>query len=136
MENQRSVEEIIADLEVFDTQGDYIPYLVDLMEESERVEQKEGLLKALFGVLERFPDEELGMPSPIVHVIKHCAGYEEELLKSLKRQPGILTVWMMYKLFLEKRDPNYLAALKEVLDHPKASEQTKEDASIVINILI
>lgn len=87
-------------------------------------------LPAMFGLIERFPEAELGTPGPLVHAIESIPGYESLLQVSVLRQPARLNIWMVNrilnsKISLEMR-ANWLQVLRAVLVHPSASEESRE----------
>jgi len=129
----RDLEDIIDELNGFILEGDYTRKLSKLTDKLLQTTNPESALDAMFAILERYPEEELGSPGPLVHAIEKCRGYELALIDSVKRQPGTLSVWMLYRLI--KYDPKaiYLEALQGILSHPKASEQTKEDAALILS---
>jgi hypothetical protein len=91
--------------------------------------QSDRLVQALYGVLERFPDAELGAPGPIVHALERMAGYEAALRSSLARQPTPYTVWMCNRLLNaatdEQQEADWMAALEAVAIHPNASDAAR-----------
>lgn len=126
-------DELIEQLQKFSLQGDYLQQLRVLTDKILKQPKPEEALDDMFGILERYPDEELGSPGPLVHAIEKCQGYEEVLFDSLKRQPGTLTVWMLHRLIKYDPKPRYVEALREVIIHPSISEQTKEDAEVILS---
>lgn len=130
---QRSMGEIIADLQVFDIQGDYLSRLGRLTDEVLASDSPEEALDVMLGILERYPEEEMGAPGPLVHAIEQCMGYERKLLNSVERQPGVMSVWMVYRLLREEREVEYLEALRAVLTNPRAGELVREDVEILLS---
>ncbi len=126
-------KEIIEQLQNFSLQDDYLQQLRTLTDKILKQPNPEEALDDMFGILERYPDEELGSPGPLVHAIEKCRGYEEVLFDSLKRQPGTLTVWMLHRLIKYDPKPRYVEALRGVIAHPSISEQTKEDAEVIFS---
>lgn len=131
--NESMNDEIIERLEKFNLEGNYIERLGKITDAVLLNDYPETALPAMFDVLERYPEEELGSPGPLVHAIEKCRGYEEILLESLGRQPGTLTVWMLHRLIKYDPKPRYLETLRAVISHPKVSEQTKEDAQVILS---
>jgi len=131
---EKNIEVIIDTLKDFNLENEnYLEKLRKLTDELLAHPNPEQGLAAMFEILERYPDEELGSPGPLVHAIERCRGYEEALFTSLQRQPATLTVWMVQRLM--KYDPRcqYVEALKGVIVHPKVSEQTREDAELILS---
>lgn len=126
-------EELIEQLRSFSLEGDYLQRLSKLTDKILKEASPEEALQEMFGILERYPDEELGSPGPLVHAIEKCRGYEEELFKSLERQPGTLTVWMLHRLIKYDPKTRYIEVLREAIAHPGISDQTKEDAEVILS---
>lgn len=134
MTDKRSKEEILHDLSLFSLEEeDPIAHLGRLTDEVLLMVNREEALPVMLTILERYPEEELGSPGPLVHAIEKCRGFEKLLLESLKRQPGTLTVWMVYKLWLATSETVYYEALKDVLSNPKATDLVKEDVEILFS---
>ena|SRR5579859_5613478 len=91
----------------------------------------EKAIPELFGVMERLPDADLGSPGPLVHTLERLHGYENELVRSVRRQPSLLSVWMVNRILNTNLSENvrqsYMALLNEALGHPNASESVRED---------
>jgi hypothetical protein len=85
----------------------------------------------MFGVMERLDCSDLGSPGPLVHTMEKWRGsYESLLAESIRRKPSPLTVWMVNRI-LNTNPPDaekWLALLRGALDHPSASDQTKQQA--------
>ncbi len=129
----KNIEEILEELNGFSLEGDYLRRLGLLTDEISRLEHPESALPAMLDLLERFPEEEIGSPGPLIHTIEKCPNYEAALFQSLERQPASLTVWMVSRLLKYDPQESYVHALTKVLQHPKASEQTKEDAELILS---
>jgi len=65
----------------------------------ERASEPAEAIAPLFAFLERYAEEDLGMPGPIVHFLEQLPGcYEDELQRSLERAPSHYTLWMAERL--------------------------------------
>ena len=89
-------------------------------------------IRALFDVMERMPDADLGSPGPLVHTLEALTGYELELAESIKRMPTPLAVWMINRILnvtkpRERRD-FWINLLQFACEHPKSSESVKDEA--------
>ena len=88
------------------------------------------VMPAMFAVMERWPDANLGAPGPLVHAIESLgiATFEPTLVASVQRQPGRLNVWMVNRILNsnldEERRKRLLNVLLAVKDHPTASAAT------------
>src|SRR6266851_2546205 len=98
-----------------------------LMNESE----PEKAIHELFSVMERLPDVGLGSPGPLVHTLERLHGYEDELMRSVRRQPSLLSVWMVNRILntnlSQDARHSYMALLNEALAYPHASKTVRED---------
>jgi hypothetical protein len=48
----------------------------------------EAAIPEVFGVMERMPAADLGLPGPLVHTLEALKGYEPELMRSVRRSPS------------------------------------------------
>ena len=92
----------------------------------------------LFSVMERLPYSDLGSPGPLVHTLERLHGYEEELVRSVRRQPSTLSVWMVNRI-LNTQLPvdtrrSYMALLNEALINTRAPEPVRQDARDFIEL--
>ena len=92
----------------------------------------EKAIPELFGVMERLPTADLGSPGPLVHTLERLHGYEAELVRSIRRQPSLLSVWMVNRILnthlSEDNRESYMALLHEVATHPSVPDAVREDA--------
>lgn len=90
-------------------------------------------MPALFDVMERMPDVEMGAPGPLVATLEQMRGrYESELAESIKRKPTALTVWMVNRILNGTRDQGqrqfYLDLLRFAAEHPEAPDSARHKA--------
>jgi hypothetical protein len=94
------------------------------------VASREEVMPAVFALLERFPEADLGSPGPLVHELEAIAGYQPLLRDSLHRQPTDLTVWMVNRILNSKLTDGerklWLSELKSAGEHPRSPESTRE----------
>lgn len=131
----RSISEIIADLDDFSIEGDYLASLSKLTDEILRNPEKDKALESMLALLERNPDEEIGSPGPLIYAIEKCKGFEEALCRSVKRRPSTLTIWALYRVIEKNPHLSYVDALKEASQNEKASETIREDAALLLSWL-
>ncbi len=134
----RTFEQVMADFTAlkpgdFDNEAIGICKLNDLTDELMGLPQPERAIPALFDVMERMPDVEMGTPGPIVHTLEQMRGnYERELVESIKRRPTDLTVWMVNRILNATRDREqrqfYMDLLRFATEHPAATQFTKDRA--------
>ena len=93
--------------------------------------EPEKAIPELFSVMERLPDADLGSPGPLVHILERMHGYEGELVRSVRRQPSPLSVWMVNRILntdvSDDARQSYLFLLNEALKHSTAPETVRED---------
>lgn len=91
------------------------------------------VIPAILGLIERYPEAELGSPGPLVHELEAIPGYEPFLRDSVLRQPADLNIWMVNRILnaeisLDAR-LGWLQVLRTVLTHPLASQEAQQTAS-------
>ena len=116
--------------------GDNAPQkLYDLTEAVMRLPSPERIIPDLFGVMERFPDAELGTPGPLVHTLEKL-DYTSELVASIRRRPSPHGVWMVNRILntdLSDTDRQfYIDLLVSVTVHPEATESARDEAQFFI----
>jgi hypothetical protein len=107
--------------------------LDELTRELMALPQPERGVRALFDVMERLPDSDLGTPGPLVHALEKMKGrYESELAESLKRKPVYLSVWMVNRILNAMHDPEqrqyYINLLGDASEHPEATDIARDQA--------
>lgn len=75
-------------------------YDILILEKIKNEEKPMDYLADLFVFMENNPNIDYGMLGPIVHFMEsyYKKGYEDELLKSVKRKPTQHTVWMLNRI--------------------------------------
>jgi hypothetical protein len=129
------VQHVIEALEAFvpaEDDGETTGRLYEIFDGFREQPGREAAMSAIFGVIERFPDAELGTPGPLVHELEAMAGYEKELRNSIGRQPAPLSIWMVNRILnttmsWDTRE-GWLSLLRSVLIHPKADELSRQEA--------
>lgn len=106
--------------------------LYEIFEGFASLPSREDAIDAMFRLMERFPDTDLGSPGPLVHELEAIPGYEPFLIDSLRRQPANLTVWMANSILNSDLSPHsralWLELLREVQRNPKSKYSTREAA--------
>jgi hypothetical protein len=106
-ENHKSVDvmpkdlkAILAELDAFqpEDEDDNDLRLCALLEGLQDLPDHRLAMDAIFALMERHPDANLGSPGPLVHELEAMGGFEAPLRASLKRMPSDLTVWMVNRL--------------------------------------
>jgi len=92
----------------------------------------ERAIPALFAVMERMPDVDLGSPGPLVHTLEKIRTYERELVASLHRTPCPLTVWMVNRVLNATKNSeqrqSWLNLLDSVAKNPAAIPEVRQAA--------
>jgi hypothetical protein len=126
------IDAVIAALDTFvpaRDETDNLFFLYELLGGFRALPGRERATPAMFSLLERFPDAELGTPGPLVHELEAIPGYRSLLRDSLRRQPTHSTLRLVNRhlnteLPREEREL-WLAELRAALRHPLASTQTR-----------
>jgi hypothetical protein len=124
---------VIAALESFqptDNGTQNVGMLYEIFRGFRSLNAREGVMPAIFSLLERFPEADLGSPGPLVHELEAIAGYQPLLRELLHRQPTDLTVWMVNRILnselpAEQREL-WLSELESAGKHPRSRESTSE----------
>ena len=134
----RTFDQILAGLAAlkagdFDDELAGLEKLRELTDELMAQPQPERAIPALFAVIERMPDTEMGTPGPLVHTLEQMRGdYEHELAQSIRRQPATLSVWMVNRILNGTRDSRqrqvYLHLLRVAAEHPSAPDSVRHEA--------
>ena len=100
----------------------------------------EAAIPELLGVMERMPDADLGLPGPLVHTLGALKGYETELMRSVRRSPSLLSVWMVNRivntnLLSDTRD-SYMSLLNEAATRSDVPRAVREDARDFVQLQI
>lgn len=95
----RKIEEILIGIDSFKPQDGNWLHLEELLAELWATEKPEIGLDNLFGLLERYAEEDgIGVFWSVVHGIEQMNDYEQSLLNSLNRRPSIVTVLMVHRI--------------------------------------
>jgi hypothetical protein len=91
--------QVIVDLQAFQpSDGDWRP-LDALLSELWGTGQPGEHIRDLFGLLERFPEDDgAGVLWSVVHGLESLADYEPELVRSVQRRPSELAIIMVGRL--------------------------------------
>jgi hypothetical protein len=97
-----------------------------------RVPDSETVLPSIFGVMERYPEADLGSPGPLVHEAEAIKGYTKYLSESVSRRPSMLALWMINRV-LNAIEPDgerlpWISALRSVAESPSCSEALRQEA--------
>lgn len=98
----------------------------------------EKTIPEMFAVMERLSESDLGSPGPLVHTLETFTGYQEELVKSVRRRPTVLSVWMINRILNTdlasdvRRD--FMALLRDAEVHPEATSEAREQARDFIKL--
>ncbi len=93
---------------------------------------KTELLESIFMLFEERPEDDFGVPGPLVHYIEKVEGYEIELLNSLKRKPVFQTLIMTKRCFNASSQSSDLQRIfEEICNDPNTDPEVK---SMINNI--
>ena len=98
----------------------------------------EEAIRELFSVMERLPDADLGSPGPLVHTLEQLKGYEQELIRSVRRCPSFLSLWMVNRIL--NTDPpvsvrqSYISLLGEATKRSDVPKEIRDEARNFIEL--
>ena len=100
-----------------------------ILEKIKNEENPMDYLADLFVFMENNPNIDYGMPGPIVHFMEsyYKKGYEDELLKSVKRKPTQHTVWMLNRIL---NDANLIGREKYIGVMEESLKRTDIDSEM------
>ena len=94
--------------------------------------EPERAIPELFRVMERLPDTDLGSPGPLVHTLEVLKGYEAELIRSIRRSPSLLSVWMVNRILNTELQPeirkSYISLLDDAAARSDVPKTVRNDA--------
>jgi len=121
-----------SDFDLNNVNSDGIERLRELADAVQRLPAPEAAIPEMFGLMERMPDVELGSPGPLVHTLEAIPGYKSHLANSVRRQPSLLSVWMVNRILNspvpEKRRDFWMTLLQESADRLDSPEPVRQDA--------
>lgn len=84
----------------------------------------------LLELLERNPLVNFGSPGAIVHYLEKLDGYNEQLVKSIKKTPTLHTIWMLNRCINvhDEKESEYMDLLRSVLSRNDVDNSIKECA--------
>ncbi len=88
------------------------------------------VIEDLFGIMERHPLDDFGMPGAVVHFIEHFyPDFVPLLVSSVRRAPSLHTVWMLNRCINGAKDKQELIdVLREVTENENADKAVRDSA--------
>lgn len=104
----------------------------EIIDEIELCETPFDAVRPIFNLIENAPAIDFGGPGPLGSFLEgfYHAGYEEELVASLKRKPTEYTVALMFRILADAENPNledYKMLLKTFGNEPWLDEFWKNE---------
>ena len=108
-------------------------FYYDMPEKMEKIEETGAgfeIVPLLFGMMERHPLEDFGMPGDMVDFIeKFHPAFEKPLVESLKRRPAMHTLFMLNRCINgDSHRDEYIALLREIAGREGIEEEIREEA--------
>lgn len=96
----RNVQQIIAELNSLELEGNDVNSCDRLASELENMPNGSDAIQAVLGLFERHPEFDFGTPGSLVHAIEryYGHGYEQQLIQSIERSPTCLTMWLANRI--------------------------------------
>ncbi len=88
-------------------------------------------VEPLLQLMERHPLDDFGMPGAIVHFVErfYKKGYEELLVKSIKRKPTMHTVWMLNRIKNgSENKKDYIELMNDIINRNDVEDEIKNQA--------
>jgi hypothetical protein len=107
----------------------------ELVDELEKAGASGDVITPILRFIEAHPKADFGARGPLVHFVEsfYHRGYEEELLKSLRRKPTSHTLRMLNAMVNGAKDDGernrYMDVFREALTHPGADDWARETAA-------
>lgn len=115
--------------------SDFLGELASITRELRESQADLSSVEPILRFMEENPRLDFGSPGPLVHFVEkfYGAGYEAELLASLKRHPTPHTVWMLNRIINGTKSAlvrqGLADALEQAAEHPQADDDTKAHVS-------
>lgn len=113
-----------------ETLCDYQERIVDVLKNHD---DKEFYIEEIFGIMEKYPLVDWGMPGAFVGFLESFNNevYEKCLLNSLLRQPTLHTIWMLNRQInianIENRE-KYLQIMRQIANNNNLANEITESA--------
>jgi hypothetical protein len=130
----RSAEAVLADLAAFQGTDDTWGRLQELLDELWAAGPvPAAALPVLFGVLERHPDDDgYGVLWAVLHGLESLAGYEAEMVRSVRRRPARFNLTMVGRCLnagtRSVGEDELLPLIRAAADAPDASAGVRSEA--------
>jgi hypothetical protein len=135
----KAIDDLVAEFSAFDASDDEYANtdgLEELVARWRKIAAKERpkAVPAVFGIFESHPgNAEMGAPGPLVHALETMAGYEEELVASLRRAPSYYGLWMANRILNGKPAKKLAKELTDLLrsaaGNPSLDENLRDTAT-------
>jgi len=89
------------------------------------------LVAPILEIIESNPDIDFGTPGDLVHFVEkfYKKGYEELLLKSVRKNPTMHNIWMLHRCYIDEDNPlhsKFSLLIKEIKEDKSVSSKIKE----------
>ena len=89
------------------------------------------LVAPILEIIESNPDIDFGTPGDLVHFVEkfYKNGYEELLLKSVRKNPTMYNIWMLHRCYIDEDNPlhsKFVLLIKEIKEDESVSSKIKK----------
>ena len=89
------------------------------------------LVAPILEIIESNPDIDFGTPGDLVHFVEkfYKKGYEELLLKSVRKNPTMHNIWMLHRCYIDEDNPlhsKFVLLIKEIKEDESVSSKIKK----------
>jgi len=90
-------------------------------------------VEPILGLMEKYPCLSFGSPGPLTHYMEkfYRKGYEQLLVKSIKRTPTVHTLWLLNRLINSADNETvkiYFAMMYEVYQNASNPQEVRDEA--------
>ena len=115
--------------------------LYDIVELLDNEKELSSIYEPVFNFFEAYPEEDVGNPGPLVHLIeRNHPEHIPRLVRSIKQKPTYMSVIMLSRVLNSKLSQedrsHYLSLIKAASESDLADEITKENAKEVYDFQI
>lgn len=89
------------------------------------------LVAPILEIIESNPDIDFGTPGDLVHFVEkfYKKGYEELLLKSVRKNPTMHNIWMLHRCYIDEDNPlhsKFAFLIKEIKEDESVPSKIKK----------
>lgn len=112
---------------------DFIDPAFEICDELDKLDSKYDIIEPILELIERSPNIDFGGPGPLGSFMEtyYKNGYEELLIKSIKRKPTEYTLLLLHRIINDKQNPNhkiYIDLMKTISENTEYTDDIIQSA--------